>query len=283
MSKVFGVICSALIFLPNQTIGFINSVGNFSSLMKTMVSCRNVFLTQYDRRLLSLALLSIFRLKVQQEEIDEDALKWFETTILILHVQRLEEEIKGLKAASLHTKDKRKKLFKETKSDEEKRDFTLYNMIIGRGIDLDKLLEDDEPSPNNNDADDILQDLINYVDSAKLSAQRSVHKLQSPLNKVDEFVEFQKIFSDFKLLLGVSLEPQVLERISSIARECLVGVLKSHKLTFGANSQQTIEGVPTLADQPNAPRKIAKLKERNTQTPTGQFQVQGGMIPPHLN
>jgi hypothetical protein len=262
ISKVFGVICSALIYIPDQTIKYTNSEGNFSTLMGQMVMSKQHFLTQYDRRLLSLALMSIFRLKVQQGQIDNDALRWFETAILTLHVQRVEEDLKGSKSAYHITKDKRKKLFKETRSEEDKQDIKLYNMIIGRGIDLDKLLEDDEPSSIKNEEDDMLHDILKYVDSAKLTANRSVHKLHSPINQVDEFSEFQKIFADFRLLLGERLGPQVLDRISSIARECLNGVLKSYKLKPHAVAETLEEGLPGVAQQTQAPRKIAKLKDR---------------------
>jgi hypothetical protein len=273
ISKVFGVICSALIYVPDQTIKYINSEGNFSTLMGQMMASKQLFLTQYDRRLLSLAFMSVFRLKVQQGQIDNDALRWFETAILTLHVQRVEEDLKGSKTAAHISKDKRKKLFKETRSEEDKQDIKLYNMIIGRGIDLDKLLQDDEPSSIKNEEDDIFHDILNYVDNARLSANRSVHKLHSPINQVDEFSEFQKIFADFRLLLGDRIGPQVLDRISSIARECLNGVLKSSKLKPHPPNESIVEGLPGMAQVTQAPRKIAKLKERQ-QLP-GQEQPPG--------
>lgn len=289
ISKVFGVICSALIYLPTQSISYISQVGDFSALMKQMVGHKDYFLTPYDRRLLCLAFLSAFRLKVQEGQIDEDALKWFEVSILTLHVQRVEEDIKGVQTANSQTKDKRKKLFKETRSEEDKQDIKLYNMIVGRGIDLDKLLSDDEPGDGQNDDDDIMGDMLRYMNSAKLSANRSVHKLQSPLNQVDEFAEFQKIFADFRLLLGDRLGPQVLDRISSIARECLKGVLKSHKLKFATGAEILVEGKPSLGEQPQAARKIAKLKARvsgaqpELQLGEGMQPASGGLFAPQLN
>lgn len=302
ISKVFGVICSGLIYLPMQTISYITQVGNFSSLMKQIVNHQEHFLTPYDRRLLCLAFLSAFRLKVQESQIDEDALKWFEAAILTLHVQRVEEDIKGAQSSQSYTKDKRKKLFKETRSEEDKQDMKLYNMIVGRGIDLDKLLSDDESTNPQTADDELMGDMLRYMNSAKLSANRSVHKLQSPLNKVDEFGEFQKIFADFRTLLGLQLGPLVLDRISSIARECLAGVLKSQKMRFGGNGGVGVGGgegtsAPAgvqvsaggVGDEPQAARKIAKLKVRVAREPgegvigQGFGAAQGGLFGAQLN
>ena len=185
---------SAFIYIPIPAITFLVQRNGFDDMIMSIVQRLNCFITSYDRKLLILGLISIFKEKIKQEQLDKIAITCLDYSIQALHVQRMDEEIKFTnKQKMLKTKENRIPQ-KETLSQMEKEDICAYNLIKGKAYQLDQILED---SGNEDNGDD---EILTYMVSDTREAERSVESILTPLKAVDEFKYFKDMIDQMKVL-----------------------------------------------------------------------------------
>ena len=92
--RIYGIFCSAFIYMPIESISFLVNQNSFEELHKQLVNHSNNFTTTYDRRLFVLSMISVFREKLKQAQVDDIAIASLDNAILGLHVQRMEEDMK---------------------------------------------------------------------------------------------------------------------------------------------------------------------------------------------
>lgn len=249
-SRLYGVFCSSFLFNPTQGISFLVKKGIFDKFIRSLVSKQNSFITNYDRRLLILSLMSVFKEKLKQEQLDEIALICFETAILCLHVQRMEEDLKLTSNGPSIGKgkgDKKKAAVNET----EKQDIAVYNFIKGRTYNLAEILMDDEDTKSPDD------EIMEFLVGTGREAQKSIQDIESPIKGQDEFVQFRSMYLEIKDFFQEKLNPLILEKISSSAKLVLPGVLQSQKISTVINNKNETDVLP---------RKIVKVRQRGDPT-----------------
>lgn len=244
-SRLYGVFCSAFVYAPAQGISYLVNKGVFEQFIRSLIAKQNAFITNYDRRLLILALISVFKEKLKQEQLDEIALNCLEAAILCLHVQRMEEDMRLTSTGPSIGKSKGDKK-KAPLNDIEKQDIAVYNFVKGKTYNLAEILMDDE----DNKPDD---EILDFLVSKNREAQRSIQELESPIKSTDEFNEFRIVYSEVKNFFQEKLNPMILERISSSAKIVLPGVLQCQKVSTVINTKNDLDVLP---------RKIVKVKPR---------------------
>lgn len=219
--------------------------------MKSLMLKADSFVTSYDRRLLILALIYVFKEKLKQQQLDETAMNCLECAILQLHVQRMEEERKLAPETSTtnHTKGKSGTGSKrEPLNDIERQDIAVYNLVKGKTYNLCEVLMDDDEDSKQND------EILDFLVSASRTAQRSIQYLISPVKDVDEFSEFSSMFAEMKGFFQEKVYPLIVEKLSSSARLVLPGILQCKKVSTITNEKQN--------DVEIMPRKIVKVKTK---------------------
>ena len=249
-SRLYGVFCSAFVYLPEYGINCLVKKGLFDQFMKALMSRANSFTTTYDRRLFILAMLSVFKLKLKQEQIDDIAIGCLESAVLHLHVQRMEEEKKlsGDTIKTNHTKGAISR--KGPLNDTDRQDIAVYNMTKGKSYNLSEVLMDDEDG----EQDEIMEFLV----SANREAQRSIQNLSSPIKEIDEFNEFSTMFAELKNFFQEKLNSLIIDKLTSSAKIVLPGILQCKKISTVTNEKQNEVEV--------MPRKIVKVKPRAIQS-----------------
>jgi hypothetical protein len=248
-SRLYGVFCSAFVYLPEYGINCLVKKGLFDQFMKALMSRANSFTTTYDRRLFILAMLSVFKLKLKQEQIDEIAIGCLESAVLHLHVQRMEEEKKlsGDTIKTNHTKGAISR--KGPLNDTDRQDIAVYNMTKGKSYNLSEVLMDDEDG----EQDEIMEFLV----SANREAQRSIQNLSSPIKEIDEFNEFSTMFVELKNFFQEKLNSLIVDKLTSSAKIVLPGILQCKKISTVTNEK--------LNEVEVMPRKIVKVRPRAMQ------------------
>lgn len=249
-SRLYGVFCSAFIYLPVIGIQFLVKRGQFDKFMHSMISKAHTFVTTYDRRLFTLALISLFKEKVKQEQLDETAIACLDAAVLHLHIQRMEEQ-KKLAAdhiSSSHMKGASHK--KGPLNDTERQDIAVYNLIKGKTYNLHHVLMDDSEEGQ----DEVMEFLV----SPNRAAQKSIQSLSSPIKDADEFGEFNSMFAELKSFFKDRLTTLIVDKLSSSARLVLPGILQCKKISTTVSDEKP--------DTEVMPRRIVKVKAR---APTG--------------
>lgn len=250
-SRLYGVFCSGFIYLPELTIGYLEKRQVLGDFLRTMNNKSNSFVTSYDRKLQILALLAIFKAKLRQETLDEIAVSCLDASILTLHVQRMEEDIKLSGNQKSLGKDDNTRGNRGPLNDSDKQDIAVYNMLKGKTYHLDQLLHDE--ADNKQESDEILEFMVGTDREAK----RSLVNLKSKIMQIDEFREFVQMFAELKAFFREKLNQVIVEKLSSPARIVLPGILQCQKIETVVNEKQ--QNVDTM------PRKIVKVKARPPQ------------------
>lgn len=195
-SRLYGVFLSAFVFAPAAGIQFLVRQGRFEEVLKNLSYKINSFVTVYDKKLLVLGMISIFREKVRQQQLDGLAIDALDLAIKALHVQRIEEELKFVGGAVSEKSKKQQHGFKTQLSQTEREDQNAYNLIKGRNYDLSLILED--PSPGDAPGADS-EDILAFMLSDTREADRSIADIASPVNQIDEFSVFKQLMIELKV------------------------------------------------------------------------------------
>lgn len=247
VGRAYGVFCSGIYYAPVRTISFLVKKNCLEAFVRKMISRRDAFLSYLDKRLLIAGLIGIFKLKCQEGQFDEFSLECLDSSILWLHVQRMEEE-----ARLIHkTQQRRKGAGSEKLSLTEQQDINVYNYIQGKMYNIDKILAEDEMMKEEQNEDD---EIMEFMLSHKREAQQSIRDLHSPAKQIDEFHEFQTMFAELRQLAGSKLKEQVLMGLSSSAQLVLEGILQCRKVLTEVDE--------TTHENSVLPRKIMKVKKR---------------------
>lgn len=247
VGRAYGVFCSGLYYAPIKTISFLVRKNCLEAFVRKMISRRDAFLSFLDKRLLIVGLVGIFRLKCQEGQFDEFSLECLDSSILWLHVQRMEEE-----ARLIHkTNQKRKGAAGERLTLPEQQDINVYNYIQGKMYNIDKIMAEDEVMKEEmNDDDEIMEFMLSH----KREAQHSIKDLQTPAKQIDEFKEFQTMFSELRSFVGEKLKESILMKLSSSSQLVLEGILQCRKVLTEVDEVTHENSV--------LPRKIMKVKKR---------------------
>ena len=193
-------------------------------------------------------MISVFKLKVKQEQLDEIALGCMDTAILHLHIQRMDEEKKlaADNGFSNHTKGVNSK--KGPINDTERQDIAVYNYVKGKTYNLNQVLMDDE--------DEGQDEIMEFLISGNRAAQKSIQYLCSPIKESDEFAEFSTVYGELRNFFQDRLNTLIVDKLSSSARLVLPGILQCKKVSTLTDAKQL--------DVEVMPRKIVKVKQRTT-------------------
>lgn len=247
-SRLYGIFCSGFIYLPDITIGYLEKQKLLEAFLKTLSAKSNAFLTGYDRKLFILSMISIFKSKLRQEALDAIAIGCLDASVLNLHVQRMEEDLKLSNQQKSLGKDGKSLNPKPATSDAERQDIAVYNMIKGKSYSLSQVLQEEA------DSKDESEEILEFLMGSDRDAKKSIVNIKSKIIQVDEFREFIVMFNELKSFLGDKLNELILEKISSAARLVLPGILQCQKITTVIDEKQH--------DVDAIPRKIVKVKAR---------------------
>ncbi len=190
-SRLFGVFLSTFVYAPIAGIQFLVRQGRFEEIVKKISYRINSFVTVYDKKLLILGMISIFREKVRQQQLDTIAIDCLDLAIKGLHIQRIEEEIKFVGNNKSHRKT-RDDGFKTQLSQIEKEDQSAYNLIKGRNYELTHILEEQIPGEEN-------EDILTFMLSDTREAEKTICDISSPVNQIDEFAVFKQLIIELKV------------------------------------------------------------------------------------
>lgn len=186
-ARLHGVILSALYYKQEQTCQYMKEKGILLTFIKTTIERTHYFELEYDRRLLILGLISFFKY-VCKDGITPDN-------------QKIAIEIMGAISHNLFMKQieasKYAKSVNKLRFAEEKRDYSVYSnlrMSYAQKVDVHlspEDLEQEELSPD----DDIYAFLVNK----NTKSQLPLINLETPVQAIDEFKEFQNVFHKIKV------------------------------------------------------------------------------------
>jgi hypothetical protein len=244
-ARLFGLFLSALYFNRVVAITYLVKTNTLEPLITSCVNKSAYFITDYDRKLLVLGLMSVFDEKFKGKQFDELAKQCLEFSILILHVQRIEQN----KATGFYKS-------KVIKSDDETQEVNLCEMITQKfkllaGIADDDEASDDEFDDEIDDDNDVEEmEVLRSLMSSKGKAKISLKNFTSPIKNENEFDYFINILKQVKANLPPESFAKLLGELSEVSRTALHGISQCQTVNVFNHKNQKVD----------VARKIAKVK-----------------------
>lgn len=194
-ARMLSIFLSGLYYAPAVTVQFLVKNNLFDTMIDRFVRLSAYFGHDYDRKILVLGLMSIFRLKISEQQLDEVAIRCLDFSVLNLHVQRVEQG----KAIGYYKG-------KVLKSEEDATDFQLYETIHrelhllaelpDNDMDDEYEMDDDSDYGENKEQMEIYKALMTKKGKAGLSLKN----FKSPVRTENEFQYFQTLIRELKVV-----------------------------------------------------------------------------------
>jgi hypothetical protein len=253
-ARMLSIFLSGLYYAPAVTVKFLVKNNLFETMIDRFVKLGAYFSHDYDRKILVLGLMSIFRLKISEQQLDEVAIKCLDFSVLNLHIQRVEQG----KAIGYYKG-------KVLKSEEDATDYDLYETIHrelhllaelpDNDMDDDFEMDDDSDYGENKEQMEIYKALMTKKGKAALSLKN----FKSPVRAENEFQYFQQLIRELKVnffnqnTFGIDNLKKLVDRLSSQSQNAIQGIMLSQKIELKTKGEQPLE----------VARKVLKVKRPN--------------------